>query len=88
MSNGERQRRFQNSNPGYDARRKGRVRSMMKAAAERYAAERLADAEAARQRAKAEAEAAAEALALPAPVLPAPNAIASVTEPSAERIAA
>jgi hypothetical protein len=98
MSNVERQRAFQARHPGYDARRKARQRSAVRAYLARKLAERHAAAAAAKQQALAEASAASTGVSvrpppppLPAsavgPALPGPNEIAP-TEQVAERQAA
>jgi hypothetical protein len=76
MSNGERQRKFQRNNPGYDARRKSRERAAAKRAEARFKEQWPALLKAAEAAEAAKAAAAAQPLALPAPptrlALPAP----------------
>ena len=80
MSNAERQRRFQASHPGYDARRKARSR-----AAERRGATKIMAAMASATAATPEPIATPEPLALPAPVevnvIPAKRALLMLPAP-------
>jgi hypothetical protein len=75
MTNAERQREFQQRHPGYDRRRKARLRDMVRRQAAKQRAELLAQAELART---ASAAAAAEVMKLVCPIpliqlaLPAP----------------
>jgi hypothetical protein len=68
MTNGERQRKFQRSHPGYDARRKSRERAMEKRARAQFAELWAALIKAAEAAEAAKAAASAAPLALPAPV--------------------
>jgi hypothetical protein len=89
MSNAERQRNFQARHPGYDARRKGRQRSAVKAYMARMMAERQAAIAAAAAEQQALAEAAAASVHPTVPLaLPVMNALAPTTERVGERIAA